>query len=92
MITDPIKQRLATRKRTTDQLATDLIMDCERAASGRNSGASTRRNGMERIGGAISTPPPILRPPCIFPRSTPRPERSRRGAFTADGGDSDVRT
>ncbi|MBB4200754.1 hypothetical protein CCR94_12620 [Rhodoblastus sphagnicola] len=35
---DPIKQRLAARKLVADRLATDLIMDCERAASGRNSG------------------------------------------------------
>ncbi|PPQ35155.1 hypothetical protein SAMN06265338_1323 [Rhodoblastus acidophilus] len=38
MNANPIQQRLAARKRTADQLATDLIMDCERAASGRNSG------------------------------------------------------
>jgi D-tyrosyl-tRNA(Tyr) deacylase len=37
MNVDLIKQRLAARKLAADQLATDLIMDCERAASRRNS-------------------------------------------------------
>jgi hypothetical protein len=37
MSSDPIQQRLAARKLAVDQLATELIMDCERAASGRNS-------------------------------------------------------
>lgn len=37
MSIDAIKQRLAARRLAADQLATELIMDCERAASGRNS-------------------------------------------------------
>ncbi|PPQ35569.1 hypothetical protein SAMN06265338_12628 [Rhodoblastus acidophilus] len=37
MNANPIQQRLSARKQAADRLATDLIMDCERAASGRNS-------------------------------------------------------
>ena len=37
MTFDPVQHRLAARRSAAEKLATDLIIDCERAASGRNS-------------------------------------------------------
>ena len=53
-----LMRRLAARKLAADRLATDLILDCERAVSGRNGKRADPPAGRKPTGVTISTPRP----------------------------------